>query len=45
MTTVSDDQLASFLHDLNFRRDTVDELDLRLANRFNVFRWLGRELT
>jgi PD-(D/E)XK nuclease superfamily protein len=45
MTTVSNQELASFFHDLNFRFDTLAELDSDLANRFNVFRWLSRELT
>jgi hypothetical protein len=41
MTIVSNEELASFFHDLNFRLDTVAELNLHLANRFSVFRWLA----
>ena len=45
MTTVSNAELAGFFHDLNLRFDTVAELDSQIANRFNVFRWLSREVT
>src|ERR1700691_2548939 len=42
---VSIEDVDRFFHDLNFRFDTVGELDLHLANQFNVFRWLYREIT
>lgn len=44
MIPVNIEQVDRFFHDLNFRFDTVAELDLHLANRFNVFRWLYPEI-
>jgi len=38
-------ELESFFHDLDCRVAAIAELDLHLANRFNVFRWLPSELS
>ncbi len=45
MTTVSNEELGTFFHDLNSGLDEAAKLDRQSANRFNVFRWLSREVT